>query len=205
MQTPFFHFSDQIRAILGPSLSVIAHISPSVDLIGSSFTMHPASKFFSTLLCSHLGPSNRHLSPGWERQPPRSPISCPPPHYISLPRPLASWLFLPIMAPLRSLFSQPKCFPSGYPCGSFLAPFRPLLKYHLHSKIRPWKCKLCNCYPTPRLAHSFHLLYFLPNINHHITFNIFYFSCFSTLAFFSLALREQRDLWLFFLSSLPRT
>lgn len=52
------------------SLSVMAHISPSVDPIGSSLSMHPASKFFSTLLHSHLGPSNHHLSPGWEGQHP---------------------------------------------------------------------------------------------------------------------------------------
>lgn len=56
----------EIGAILGSFLSVIPHISPSLDPVGRSFMIHPTFNLFSVLFCYHLGPSNHHLSPGLE-------------------------------------------------------------------------------------------------------------------------------------------
>lgn len=129
------HHSSISQTKLEPSgalLSAVAHIGPSVAPTGSSFTTHPASKFFSTLLCSHRGPSSHHLSAGWEPQPPhwspgfypsRRPISCPPPHHgpSFLSRPLCAHCFLSPNAFLPDIFVAHSLPPSDLHSNSIFA------------------------------------------------------------------------------------
>ena len=134
----------QIRAKLDSFLFVISHIGSSLDPIHCSFIIHPTSNFVLILFCYHLGPSYHHLPPGLEPQPPprsfgfypsQCPTSCPLPHYISdlhaYGLPCCSY-----HGPFACTTFSAKMLFFRYPRGSFLAPFRFLLKYYLHSKVK---------------------------------------------------------------------